>query len=42
MITFCFNDRAKAVDQDDLGFLMSRVRSLRGPGGKLKELGQPM
>jgi hypothetical protein len=25
MITFCFNDRAKAVDQDDFGLLLSVV-----------------
>jgi hypothetical protein len=25
MITFCLNDRAKAVDQDDFGLLLSVV-----------------
>jgi hypothetical protein len=25
MISFCFDDRAKVVDQDDLGFLLSVV-----------------
>jgi hypothetical protein len=25
MITFCFNDRAKAIDRDDFGLLLSVV-----------------
>jgi hypothetical protein len=29
MITFCFNDRAKAVDQDDFGLLLSAVEGDR-------------
>jgi hypothetical protein len=37
MINFCFNDGAKAVDQDDFGLLLSAVEgevvegTLRGP-----------
>jgi hypothetical protein len=36
MITFCFNDRAKAVDQDDFGLLLSVVEGevVEGTGRK--------
>jgi hypothetical protein len=41
MITFCFNDRAKAVDQDDLGLLLSDVVSevLEGTGRQVEGAG---
>jgi hypothetical protein len=41
MITFCFNDRAKAVDEDDFGLLLAVVEGqidLGTGGGKRKEL----
>jgi hypothetical protein len=44
MITFCINDGAKSVDQDDFELLLSAVQgeSLRGRGEMVQGLGQPI